>query len=173
MCEFVKPLSKLLTVVEEGLQSHHDTCYSCSGINSTWNLINSKDLLEILNSKLLSEYNSNKTYNFSNLYTSILHTQLNSRIKDIIHLCYSEKDGTARYKYVVLGGDSSRFVKKKPIPNHFPNIPKKMFSKCWNYWTTTYLPSVIDAFSTNDRHSEQIVLLYLLTFSFTLMRLNL
>ena len=87
-----KPLSKLLTsiltTVKEGLQSYHNTCYSRSGINSMWILKNSKDLLGTISSRLLSEYNSIKTYDFSTLYTSIPHTQLKSRLKNIIHRCF-------------------------------------------------------------------------------------
>ena len=45
----------VLTTVKEGLQI----------------LKNSKDLLETISSRLLSEYNSIKTYDFSTLYTSI------------------------------------------------------------------------------------------------------
>ena len=62
-------------------------------------------------SRLLSEYNSNKTYDFSTLYTSISHTHLKSRLKNIIRRCYSKKDGTPRCKYVDLGRDFSYFVK--------------------------------------------------------------
>ena len=76
-----------------------------------WILKNSKDLLETISSRLLSEYNSIKTYDFSTLYTSIPHTQLKSRLKNIIHRCFSKKDGTPRYKYIVLGRDSSYFVR--------------------------------------------------------------
>ena len=81
-----KPLSKLLTSIltafKEGLQSYHNTCYSRSGINS--------DILETISSRLLSEYNSIKTYDFSTLYTSIPHTQLKSWLKNIIHRCFSK-----------------------------------------------------------------------------------
>ena len=65
-----------------------------------WILKNSKELLETLNSILLSEYKSRKTYDLSTHYTSILHTQLKSRLKKllIIHCCYAKKkDGTPRY----------------------------------------------------------------------------
>ena len=73
------PLSKLktyiFTAVKEGPQSYNDTCYSRSGIKSImWILKNTKDLLETLNSRLLLEYNSIKTYDFSTLYTSIPHS---------------------------------------------------------------------------------------------------
>ena len=66
-----KFLTSILTAVKEGLQSYHDTCYSRSDINSMWILKNSKDLLETLNSSLLSEYNSIKSNDFSSVYTNI------------------------------------------------------------------------------------------------------
>ena len=44
-------------------------------------------------------------------------------LKNIIHRCYFKKDPTlSRYRYVVLGRDSSYFV--KTIPNHLRYIPK-------------------------------------------------
>ena len=52
------PLSSLLisilTAAKKGLQFHHNTCRPCSGTYSIWILENLKDLLEILNSRLLS-----------------------------------------------------------------------------------------------------------------------
>jgi len=112
-----KPLSKLLasilTTVKKGLQSYYDTCYSRSGINSMWILKNSKDLLDDLNSRSLSKYDSIKTFDFSTLYTTLPHKQLKTRLKEIIHRCFSKKDGTPRYKYIVIGWQSSYFVKEE------------------------------------------------------------
>ena len=84
-----------------------------------------------------------------------------------------KKDGTSRYKCVVLGRDSSYFVK-----SYFklsPNIPKKMFSKYWNFGSTTYLSNVVDAFFNkwSEFQLEQIVFLYALIYSFNLMSLTL
>ena len=106
-----KLLTSILTAVKKGLQSyHHNTYYSRSCTNSIWILKNSEDLLETLNSKLLSKYNSIKTYDFSTFYTSIPHNKLKSRLKNSIHRCYSKKGGTSRCQYVVLGEDSSNFL---------------------------------------------------------------
>ena len=84
--------------------------------------------------------------------TSISNTQIQSGLKNIIRRCYSK---------TVLGRDYSYLVKKIPnhlpnvLINYLPNIPKKMFSKCFNFWSTTYLSSVVDAFFlTNCRHSN-------------------
>ncbi len=90
-----KPLSKLLTfiltTVKRGLQSYYDTCYSRSGIISLWILKNSKDLLDDLNSRSLSKYDSIKTFDFSTLYTTLPHKQLKTRLKEIIHRCFFPK----------------------------------------------------------------------------------
>ena len=71
-----KPLSKLLTcvlsAVKTGLQSYCDTSYSGDGVNQNWILKNSKDLLEYIQSRPVS-CNSIKTFDFSTLYTTILH----------------------------------------------------------------------------------------------------
>ena len=79
-----------------------------------WIMKNSKNLLETLNARLVSEYKSIKTYDFSILYTCINHTQLKYRLKNIIHRCYSEKAIVLKYKHVVLSRDSSYFVKNNP-----------------------------------------------------------
>ena len=67
--------TSILTAVKEGIQSYYDTCYSCSDMNSMLILKNSKELLETLNSRLLSEYNIIETYDCSTLHNSIPHTQ--------------------------------------------------------------------------------------------------
>ena len=110
-----KPVSKLLTsiltAVKEGLQSYCDTSYSRSGVNEMWILKNSKDLIDILTSRSLSECNSIKTFDFSTLYTTIPHAQLKSRMKDLIHRCFSKKSGEPRYRYIVVGREKTYFVK--------------------------------------------------------------
>jgi hypothetical protein len=62
-----KPLSKLLTsilsAVKTGLQSYCDISYSRGGVNQMWILQNSKELLEYIQSRSLSSYNSIKTFN--------------------------------------------------------------------------------------------------------------
>ena len=74
-------------------------------------LKNSKDLLNNLQSRSLHLVSSVKTYDFSTLYTTIPHSDLKSRLKDLISQCFLTKNGTRRYKYLVLGYNSSYFVK--------------------------------------------------------------
>ena len=115
-----KPLSKLLTcilsAVKTGLQSYSDTIYIASysrgGVNQMWILQNSKDLLEYIQSRSLSPCNSIKTFDLSTLYTTIPHSKLKKRLRELVQLCFIKKNGKRRYKYLVLGRDIYYFAKK-------------------------------------------------------------
>ena len=129
---FTKSLSKLLTcilsAVKTGIQRYCDTSYSMGGVNQMWNLKNSKDLLEYIQSRSLSSCNSIKTFDFStSLYTTISHSKLKDRLRELVQLCYIKKNGQRRYKYLVLVRDRSYFVKKAPIP---PKCSLKLISTC-------------------------------------------
>ena len=76
-----------------------------------WILKNSKDLLEYIQSRSLSSCNSIKTFDFSTLYTTIPHSKLKDRLRELLQLCFIKKNGQRRYKYLVLGRDISYFVK--------------------------------------------------------------
>ena len=78
------PQESIQTTFHSWICKMYNTCYSRSGINSMWILKNWKDILKTISSRLLSEYNNIKTYDFSTLYTSIPHTQLKSRLKNIV-----------------------------------------------------------------------------------------
>ena len=110
----MKPLSKLLTcilsAVKTGFQSYCDTSYSRGGVNQMWILKNSKDLLEYIQSRSLSSCNSIKTFDFSTLYTTIPHSKLKDRLRELVQLCFIKKNGQRRYKYLVLGRDRYYFV---------------------------------------------------------------
>ena len=115
-----KPLSKLLTcilsAVKTGLQSYSDTIYIASysrgGVNQMWILQNSKDLLEYIQSRSLSPCNSINTFDLSTLYTTIPHSKLKKRLRELVQLCFIKKNGKRRYKYLVLGRDIYYFAKK-------------------------------------------------------------
>ena len=87
------PLSKFLTyvftAVKTDLQKYHETCFSRSGVNQVWILKKWKDLLETLNSKSQYACNSIKTFDFFTVYTTIPHTLLKCRIKQLIQRCFS------------------------------------------------------------------------------------
>ena len=108
-----KPLSKLLTcilsAVKTGLQSYCDTSYSRGGVNQI--MKNSKDMLEYIQYRSLSSCNSIKPFDFSTLYTTIPHSKLKDKLRELVQLCFITRNGQGRYKYLILGRDRSYFVK--------------------------------------------------------------
>jgi hypothetical protein len=77
-----------------------------------WILKTSKDLLEYIQSRSLSSCNSINTFDFFTLYTSISHSKMKDRLKELVQLCFiKKKNGQRRYKYLVLGRDRSYFEK--------------------------------------------------------------
>ena len=105
-------------MVKTGLQSYCDTSYSRGGVNQVWILKNSSDLLEYIQSRSLSSCNSINTFDFSTLYTTIPHSKLKDRFRELVQLCFIKKNG--QRKYIVLGRDRAYFVRK----NH-SDSPKK------------------------------------------------
>ena len=103
-----KPLSKLLTcilsAVKTGLQSYCDTSYSRGGVNQI--MKNSKDMLEYIQYRSLSSCNSIKPFDFSTLYTTIPHSKLKDKLRELVQLCFITRNGQGRYKYLMLGRDS-------------------------------------------------------------------
>jgi hypothetical protein len=87
-----KPLSisltKILTAVKERLQLYCATVYARSGIIQMWIIKTSKELLESLKSPIFSQIYSIKTYDFTTLYTTIPHDELNTRLLGIIAICF-------------------------------------------------------------------------------------
>ena len=76
-----------------------------------WIMKNSKYLLEYIQSRSLSSCNSIKTFDFSIFYTTIPHSKLKDRLRELVKLCFIEKNGQRRYKCIVLGRDRSYFGK--------------------------------------------------------------
>ena len=87
---------------QKRVQSYCDTSYSRGGVNQMWILKNSKDLLEYIQSRSLSSCNSIKTFNFSTLYTTIPHSKLKNKLRELVQLCFIKKNDQRRYKYIVL-----------------------------------------------------------------------
>ena len=73
---------------------------------------NFKDLLEYLQSRSLFSCNSIKTFDYSTLCTTIPHSKLKDRLRELVQLCFTKKNGQRIYKYLVLGRDRTYFVKK-------------------------------------------------------------
>ena len=90
-------------------------------INTTvlmWILKNSKELLDNLQSHSLTFIHSIKTYDFSALYTTIPHIKLKAILSDLIKNAFRFKNGIKRYEYIVLGHNSSYFVKNTSNANN-------------------------------------------------------
>ena len=117
-----KPLStistSIFTVVKTCLQTYHDTCFSRIGFNLMWILQNSKILLDTLNYRSQYVCDSITTFDFSILYTTIPHTLLKSGIKELVHHCISKKNEKQRYQHLVIGKDTSVFVKSHSRSNN-------------------------------------------------------
>jgi hypothetical protein len=90
-----KPLFKLstciLSAVKTGLQNYCDTSYSRGGVNQMWILKNSNDLLEYIQSRSLSSCNSINTFDLSTLYTTISHSKLKDKLRELVQLCFLKR----------------------------------------------------------------------------------
>ena len=51
-------------------------------------LKNSKDMLEYIESRSLSSCNSIKTFDFSTIHTTISHSNLKDKIRELVQLCF-------------------------------------------------------------------------------------
>jgi hypothetical protein len=126
--------------VNTGFQSYCETSYSRGGVNQMWILMNSKDLLEYIQSRSLSSCNSINTFDFSTLYTTIPHSKLKDKLRELVQLCFIKKNGQWRYKYIVLGRDRS-YSTKKFSETDIINMLELFID---NMWT---------CFSTDSRHT--------------------
>jgi hypothetical protein len=104
-------LTCILSTVKTGIQSYCNISYSRGGVNQMWFLKNSKDLLEDIQSRSHFFCNSIKTFDFSALYTTIPHSKLKDKLRELVQLCFIKMNGQRRYKSLVLGRDRSYFVK--------------------------------------------------------------
>jgi hypothetical protein len=111
-----KPLSKLLTcilsAVKTGFQSYSDTSHSMGGVNQMW-ILESKNMLEYIQSMSLSSCSSIKTFDLFTLHTIIPHSKLKDRLRELVQLYFMKKNDQRRYKYPVLGRDRFYFLRKQ------------------------------------------------------------
>ena len=103
---------KLLKHIKQGLQKYCETAYSRSGINQTWILNHSKELLEHLKSPTFNHVTSIKSFDFSYLYKTIPHQKLKARLTSVILNAFIFKYGNHRYRYFELGHEETSFVKE-------------------------------------------------------------
>ena len=67
---------------------------------------------ELQISGFLSSCNSIKTFDFSAIYSTIPHSKLKENLRELVQLCFMKKmTKLSRYKYIVLGRDTSYFAK--------------------------------------------------------------
>ena len=83
-----------------------------------WILKNSKQLLDSIQTNSITSINSIKTFDFSNLYTTIPHDKLKSRLTAIVHQAFCFKNGTKRYEYIVVNYNPTYFVKNHSNAKH-------------------------------------------------------
>ena len=105
-------LTKILTTIKEGIQSYCSTAYSRSGVNQMWILKNSKELVDNLHSPHFNSVHSIRSYDFSTLYTTIPHEKLKLRLGDIIKSTFFHKNGSRRYKFLVIHPLGNYFVRE-------------------------------------------------------------
>ena len=84
-----------------------------------WILKNSEDLLEYIQYRPLSSCNSIKTFDFSSLYTTISHSELKDRLRELVQLCFIKTNGQHIYKYLVQGRDTYVLLKHSDSTKKF------------------------------------------------------
>ena len=77
-----------------------------------WILKNSKDLIKDIQSRSLSSCNRIKAFDLSTLCTTIPRSRLKDKLRELVQLCFTKRNGQYRYKYLVLGRYISYFVIK-------------------------------------------------------------
>jgi hypothetical protein len=119
-----------------------------------WILKNSKDLLEYIQSRSISSYNSINTFDFSTLYTTIPHSKLKDRLRELVQLCFIKQNGQRKYKCLVPGRNIFYFVKQTLWFYHIVlwnwyHQHARVFDWqhiCYLWWT---------CFSTDSRHTYE------------------
>ena len=83
---------------------------SRNGVNNMWILKNLTSLLSSLDQLDVCTATSVQTFDFSTLYTSIPHDLLKSRISNLVHNAFREKDGSVRYTHVKVTRAKGYFI---------------------------------------------------------------
>ena len=138
-----------------------------------WILKNSTSLLSSLDQLDVHTATSVQTFDFSTLYTSIPHDLLKSRISNLVHNAFRKKDGSVRYTHIKVTRAKGYFT--HDINGGGDNMyTADNICKMIEFLIDNILSSLEGVFSVRQLEFqwEQIVLHYLLTFSFTLMRTN-
>ena len=139
-----------------------------------WILKNSTSLLSSLNQRDVRTATSIQTFDFSTLYTSIPHDLLKSRISNLVHSAFRKKDGSVRYTHIKVTRAKGYFTHDIINGGRDNVYTADNICKMIEFLINNILCSLEGVFSLRQLEFqwEQIVLHYLLTFSFTLMRTN-
>ena len=103
-------LTKILTVIQTGLEKYCSIKTSHTGVNNMWILKNSTNLLSSLGHLGVHRATSIQTFDFSTLYTSIPHDLLKSRMNSIINNAFKHKNGATRYTHIKVCTNNSYFT---------------------------------------------------------------
>ena len=106
-------LTRILSAIKGKLSNLSSVIYSRTGINEMWILKNSSELLQKMNSFHYPKITSIQTFDFSTLYTSIPHQKLKDRIRMLVNQTFPYKNGSRRYKHIVVNGDRTFFTMRK------------------------------------------------------------
>ena len=93
-------LTTVLSTIKDGLVRYCNTKTSRNGVNNMWILKNSTSLLSSLDQLDVRTATSVQAFDFSTLYTSIPHDLLKSRISNLVHNAFRNKDGSVRYTHI-------------------------------------------------------------------------
>ena len=103
-------LTKLLSIIKDGLVRYYNTKTSRNGVSNMWILKNSTSLLSSLCQLDVRTATSVQTFDFSTLYTSIPHNLSKSRITELVHSAFRKKDGSVRYTCIKVTRSKGYFT---------------------------------------------------------------
>ena len=99
------PPHKLLSTINGGLVTYCNTKTSCNVVNNMWILKNATGLLSSLDQLDIRTATSVQT-----LYTSIPHDLLKSKISNLVHNAFRNKDGSVRYTHINVARSKGYFT---------------------------------------------------------------
>ena len=107
-----KFLTFLLSDVKTGrFQSYCYTSFLEGGVVTQMLILKNSNGMYI-QSMSISSCNSIKTFDLSTLYTTIPYSKLKDAIKELVQRCFISRNGQRTYTYIVLGRNTSYFVKR-------------------------------------------------------------
>ena len=110
-----------------------------------WIPKNSKDLLEYIQSRSLASCNSIKTFDFSTMYTTISHSKLMDKLRELVQLCFIKRMANVDNNTLFCKkkhSDSTKKFSETDIISMLEFYIDNIFFYLW--WT---------CFSTDSRHT--------------------